>query len=148
MYKQTPITQEKLQDILEYDKYTGIFRWKISSANRIKIGDIAGTLHKYSQYVNIMLPNKNGIFKAHRLAWYYCYGINPKTQIDHINGIRNDNRIENLREATNQQNSYNRGINSRNKTGYTGVYFSGTSYIAQIKLGENKIHIGSFATAK
>ena len=63
----------------------------------------------------------NSLFRAHRIAWAIHYGYDPKNQIDHINGDRQDNRIENLRIVTNQQNSWNQKMRSTNKSGINGV---------------------------
>jgi hypothetical protein len=54
-------------------------------------------------YVQIKISGK--LYHAHRLAWLYVYGYMPEKEIDHINRIRDDNRIANLREATSQLNS-------------------------------------------
>ena len=98
------ITQEYLKKILHYDENTGIFTWLVSKAKRIKIGDIAGKLH-HTGYINIKINKKE--YLAHRLAWLYVKNKWPKNQIDHINGIKDDNKIENLRDVTNRKNISN-----------------------------------------
>jgi hypothetical protein len=97
------MTQELLKSILHYDKDTGVFTWKIQSNSNNKIGDIAGT-KKQSGYMSITYKGK--LYSSHRLAFLYEHGYLPKI-IDHINRIKTDNRIENLREATHSQNQYN-----------------------------------------
>ena len=80
---------------------------------------------------------------AHRVAWFLYHGEQPPKYIDHINGDRTDNRIENLRKACHHTNLANAKISSRNKTGVKGVSwnksggkwmakvdFKGTSYVA------------------
>ena len=64
---------------------------------------------------------KNKKYLEHRLIWLYHYGEWPKEYIDHINGIRDDNRIENLREGTDQQNSFNRKSREGSTSKYKGV---------------------------
>lgn len=59
-------------------------------------------------------------YLAHRLAWFYVTGEMPPMFIDHINGKPDDNRFENLREATPQQNGFNRGMPKNNKSGAKG----------------------------
>ena len=88
-------TVDYLKEILEYNQETGVFtrKKKISSSN---IGDVAGSVESQG-YVIISI--KNWPFKAHRLAWFYVHGKWPIDCIDHINGNRADNRIENLREV-------------------------------------------------
>ena len=110
-------TQKELKQVLHYDHQTGIFRWRYSVANRVNPWDIAGAYsHKY---IAIYVKGKRR--PAHRLAWFYMTGNWPKNQIDHINGVRDDNRFLNLREATNKENSENSCISVRNTSGFKGV---------------------------
>lgn len=85
------------------------------------------------------------IYSAHRLAWLAHYGSEPPAQIDHINGDRADNRIANLRSATNQENSQNRAAR-KNACGYTGVSKHFRKYIAHIRDGDSIRHLGLFGT--
>jgi hypothetical protein len=80
------------------------------------------------------------------MAWIYLYGEIPDgMEIDHINGDRGDNRLENLRLATRVQNSINTRVSSRNKTGYKGVCEVGGKLLAQFrKPGEKSSYIGAF----
>ena len=112
------ITQQFLK---EYFKYCdGQLVWIKSRNNRVKIGQPAGT-RSNSGYIQIQLKGK--IYYEHRLIWLYNQGKWPKDQLDHINGVRDDNRIENLREATIQQNNFNK--KSYGKTSaYKGVSWS------------------------
>lgn len=141
------LTKYKLMSILYYDPLTGIFRWKIKSNTTINVGDIAGATH-CGGYITIGLLSKR--YLAHRLAWLYMTGNHPKEQIDHINGIRSDNRFCNLREATNLQNSRNKGILSFNKSGYTGVRYKKdkNKYVAYITIDKVQIFIGYYKTAE
>lgn len=107
------ITQSELKELLDYNKDTGIFTWKKRTSNRIKVGSIAGNLHNKG-YIELKV---NGIrFLCHRLAWFYEYDELP-TLIDHINGDKADNRLTNLRKATQQSNAYNSKLRSNNKSG-------------------------------
>jgi hypothetical protein len=111
------ISHEHLKSILEYNPDTGIFIRK-TAFNQVKIGDIAGRTdtHGHRQI------GVDGLkYQAHRLAWLYVYGTWPVGEVDHINGIRNDNRLCNLREVTSSQNCMNQKIRSTNKTGCKGV---------------------------
>lgn len=111
------LTQDELKKVLNYDPETGIFTWK-AGGRRHKGGSIAGRIDR--GYVVIDLNYK--AHRAHRLAWLYVHGKWPDEVIDHINGVRNDNRIANLRDVTNAVNCQGfRSISPRNKTGYTGV---------------------------
>lgn len=87
---------------------------------------------------------------AHRLIWALETGHWPKDQIDHVNGIRTDNRIENLREASNSQNSMNQGVRADNTSGHKGVcWHSGAKkWRAYINLNGKRTHLGFFSCAR
>lgn len=100
-------------------------------------------------YTRVNLDGKK--YYVHRLAWLYVYGVQPNGQIDHINGDRSDNRIANLREATNKQNQENRrNCPKHNTTGFLGVSnhsrYGGEKYVAQITNDYKHIHIGVYDT--
>ena len=85
-------------------------------------------------------------FGAHRVAWSIHYGEWPSNQIDHINGIRADNSIANLRVVTPQENSRNRTMNRDNTSGVCGVsWFKRLKkWKVQIKVDGRMIHLGLF----
>lgn len=132
------ISEEELKKSLHYDRETGRFTRKIRTSNRIKAGDVAGTLtpHGYIQiHVNSI------IFMAHRLAWLYVYGYLPESDLDHINRDKSDNRIENLREVSRQCNTRNTGNLITNTSGVKGVcwFKPFKKWIGQIVVdGKNK----------
>jgi len=99
-----------------FDYVDGQLVWKEKPSNlKHLIGKVAGCLHR-SGYRNIKI--KNNIYPAHRLIWIYHHGnCRSDMQIDHINGLKDDNRIENLRLVTNQENCFNRS--RLNAKGYT-----------------------------
>lgn len=112
------ITQDELKKILHYNPDTGIFTRLVNFGTKKKSGEIVSNISS-SGYSNITINYKN--YYAHRLAWLYIYGYFPKNQIDHINGIKSDNRICNLREADNCKNQLNTKLQSRNSSGHKGV---------------------------
>jgi hypothetical protein len=98
---------------LEQSFLKEIFEYK--DGDLIRKDKVAGCLHK-AGYRQIKINNL--IYPAHRLVWVYHNGsINENMQIDHINGIKYDNRIENLRLVTAQENCFNRS--RLNAKGYT-----------------------------
>jgi len=137
------ITQEKLKNILEYNFDTGIFIWKVSNSNAIKIGDIAGSPNKCG-YIVIQINNK--AYLAHRLAWLYIYGKWPKKEIDHINGVECDNRFFNLRDVSHQENGKNQKLRATNTSGVTGVgwHKSTNRWVATIRTGGRCKYLGCF----
>lgn len=137
------ITQERLKELLRYDPETGVFTWVGKTNDRIRIGAVAGCVNSEG-YWHVQIDGKK--YKSHRLVWLYMTGAWPKNQTDHINGIRGDNRIENLREATNAENQQNRSARGHGKNGSIGVSWhkaSGT-WVASIGTRGRRKHIGCF----
>ena len=105
------ITQAILKELISYNKSNGIFEWKIAST-RINIGDECVSIDSHG-YRRIKIRGLT--YKAHRLAWLYVYGKFPDDHIDHINHDRLDNRIINLRQASNYINNTNRSKQKNKK---------------------------------
>ena len=139
------LTAEYLRSVLHYDPETGIFTWRVSTSNRVKVGGITGCQNGLG-YLHIQLQSR--LYQAHRLAWLYMYGEWPEDQIDHINRIRTDNRIANLREVSHKQNGQNRSKRSDNKSGHPGVCWHkrDSKWVARIRHNYKHIHLGYFAT--
>lgn len=137
------ITQKYLQSILEYNPDTGIFTWKIDVDNNVKYGNTAGNVNNKG-YMRIAINKKS--YLAHRLAWLYVYGEFPLEQIDHTNHDRTDNRIDNLRCVSNQENAMNASKRKDNKSGTVGVswYNRYNKWVVQIKANNKRIHLGYF----
>jgi hypothetical protein len=96
------ITHEQLKEALSYDAETGLFTWAQRRTNGAE--GLAGS-NPDGRYITISIKRKR--YYAHRLAWFFVHGEWPKNQIDHINGIKTDNRIANLREITRAENQQN-----------------------------------------
>jgi hypothetical protein len=137
------ITKEAISERLAYDQETGLFTWKVCRYAS-NIGKITNS-QDASGYVQIRV--RGTTCKAHRLAWLMVHGKMPKGQIDHINGIRNDNRIANLREVNNAINCQNkRSPLPSNKLGVLGVRYHRGAYTASIQLNKKQHHLGRFKT--
>lgn len=116
--------------------------------NTQNAGKIAGTKNGDGY---IMIPlGKYRKFSAHRIVWNYFHGIFPSQQLDHKNGDRADNRIENLREATAYQNAWNVKIRKSNRTGVTGVSVNkrNNTFSAHITANGKIRFLGSFQTVE
>lgn len=140
------LSLEKLKQQLSYCADTGVFTWSVTR-NRISKGDIVG--FKTSKgYLSTKVNGK--AYRLHRLAWFYVYGVWPKNQIDHVNGIRIDNRICNLRDVEPRHNSQNRSaINQKNKTGFVGVCKIGENRFSSTLMVDGKVyHLGVHKTPK
>lgn len=136
------ITLSRLKELFDYNPSTGLFARRVTRGNQKK-GRIAGTLHPKGYRIILI---DGGFYKAHRLAWFVMYGEWPKKQIDHINSDRNDNRISNLREATNSENQMNQILKSNNKSGFKGVCWNKRlkRWVSQININGRVTHLGLF----
>lgn len=115
------IAPERLHETLVYEPDTGLLRWKVRQARCVEVGGKAGHITKFG-YLRVAINGRR--YSCHRVAWAMHYGAWPDCDLDHINGVRNDNRIANLRLATRSQNSCNRKRSTRNKvSGVKGVSF-------------------------
>lgn len=117
------LTVDRLMRVLSYDPDTGIFRWR-KGKQYVKEGSVAGTIQP-SGYLAISIDGVS--HRAHFLAWLYMKGYYPERQIDHRDLDKGNNRFNNLREATHQQNAANRKAQSNNTSGYKGVAWSSSA---------------------
>ena len=133
-------TQDQVRALFDY-KDGGLY-WK-TPRNKIRVGDRAGHTNKRG-YRKIKI-NSN-CYQEHHVIWLWHHGTWPKDQIDHINRIRDDNRIENLRECSNAENHQNRKLSPKNTSGQTGVYWSkvANKWHSRITLNNKRIHLGFY----
>lgn len=141
------ITQTKLQELLNYDKHTGIFTWKVARGG-VKVGAVAGSLCKDKGYITIQI---NGtLYRAHRLAVLYEYDItlDPGEEVDHINRVRSDNRIDNLQIISHSDNQKNKSNNINKQTGITYIRYRSNCTKPFVQLGKafNELWLGYFDT--
>ena len=136
------ITQQRLQQLFDYSTDTGLFTRKTSGCS-FKAGEIAGSADSHG-YTQLKVDGK--IYLAHRLVWLYQTGKLPSKWIDHINGVRSDNRWVNLREVTPAENNWNAKTRADNKTGVSGVMFKKSTgkYVVRISVNGVRLHLGSF----
>lgn len=129
-----------IKDAVHYDPITGKFTWL---PGQRYAGKEAGSLHNILGYVRITLKGKS--VYAHRLAWFIVHGHWPE-YIDHINGVRNDNRIVNLREVPKQVNHKNMKCYSSSSTKVTGVCWhkQSSKWRAYITLDKKQAPLGCF----
>ena len=135
----------RVRELLSYDWTTGEFTWSVARSGH-RAGAVAGSSGQ-DGYRTIMIDGK--AYKAHRLAWLLYYGSWPVDQIDHINRVRNDNRIKNLRQATKSENQINSGIYRNNKSGYRGAHWrkATNKWVTTIRGSGKTRHLGVFTTA-
>ena len=140
---------QRAKESLDYDPDTGELTWKIRPAQRVNVGDKAGGLTVYG-YLQTRIK-VNGVskkIKNHKIAWFIVNGDVPEF-LDHINCIRSDNRISNLRACTASDNAHNSRIPKNNTSGYKGVSWQEQrkKWQATIGLNNKYIHLGRFDSA-
>lgn len=138
------LTHERLSEVLDYDPRTGHFKWKVSTAHRVSIGDRAGAT--CGSYVSIRIDGT--LYRAHRLAWFMINKVWPVGRIDHIDRNGMNNAIANLREVTAKQNAENSTWRRDNTSGYRGVVKRADCkrWVAQFGHNGKRIYIGIFKT--
>jgi len=139
----TRVSADRLKQVFRYDEGAGHLYWVSPASRSVKPGQIAGRKSD-NGYRQIMVDNRR--YAEHRLVWLWFHGSHPEHEIDHINGVRDDNRIENLRPATKGENQQNiAGARKSNPTGLLGVsYHAGRRWRAQIRVDGVKHYLGLF----
>lgn len=151
----TPVlSAEQARALLRYEPETGKLFWRERPVEAFAASRVAASWNlrcagketftdfDSSGYLQGQVLGRS--YKAHRVAWLLQTGQWPKDQVDHVNGRRDDNRRENLREATHSQNQRNQKRSKNNTSGVTGVYWHKTNRKWQaMACGE---HLGSFDT--
>ena len=135
-----------LKETLSYDQETGLFTRLKRTSNCIKANVTACRLNKQNNYRQVMFEGV--CYQAHRLAWFYIYGVWPNGQIDHINRNKSDNRWVNLRDCSISENKQNSNPYKCNQTGFKGVFKKGNRFQAGIKVKNKRIYLGSFISAE
>ena len=147
---------ELLRQLLRYEPETGELYWRTRTPCMFKREtDCKAWNVKYAGrealrsigshgYRNGSIKNKSIL--AHVAAYAIYYGEYPNN-VDHINGIRTDNRIKNLRSVTKRENSLNRAMSSKNTSGHTGVVWIKhiKKWQAKIKIHGKQISLGFFS---
>lgn len=138
------IAVERLRELLEYDPATGDLIWRVSRGNGVR-GAVAGRVRASDGYRDLGIERK--YYMAHRIVWALCKGEMPDGILDHIDGDRLNNRIENLRLSDNSLNQAN-AKPRRNSSGLKGVTWqkSNKKWQASIKVRGKSIYLGSYDT--
>ena len=134
------ITQELVCSLFEYRD--GKLFWKVPKSGRT-VGKEAGTMSISSGYRHVWIHYKQ--YLTHRIIYLMFHGHLPKF-LDHLDGDSNNNKIENLREATAEQNQRNRGLSCRNNTGVKNVSKRGNRYRVGFTYEGKHLHVGYYGT--
>lgn len=130
-------TQETWREYLDYDPNTGHLTWIKKPNKRVLIGNRAGNLRK-DGYRAIYFKSK--AYQEHHVVWCWYYGDYPPEQLDHINHVRDDNRISNLRAVTKAENARNR-TRRESRVNEVGVWWCRKryKYVAEITVQGKKV---------
>ena len=141
------VTLEQLRELFSYDLETGLLIRRVRSANCTQVGEVAGFVDVHGYRI---IGIKGRYYKAHRLIWLHVYGVWPNKQIDHINGIRDDNRLHNLRDVEHSINMQNqkRAQSDNRSSGLLGAHWhnSQQAWHARIQVNKRSKFLGAFAT--
>nr|DAE40822.1 MAG TPA: endonuclease [Caudoviricetes sp.] len=142
------IRYEEAARLFTYDRDSGVLYWRIRNGNTIRRNYVAGSSKGNNDgYRQVGIKGK--IYQEHRIIMMLCFGHIPENaEIDHINHVRDDNRLCNLRFVTGSENNRNKSVSSRSTTGVTGVTFdkNRNKYRAQIRVNRKAIYLGIFET--
>lgn len=142
------ITAARVRELLHYDPATGIFTHRIARRGlRYRIGEIAGRISEEDGGRRIGLEGRR--YWGNQIAWLYVTGEWPSSDVDHINGMRSDDRFANLRIATRSENLANARRPKHNTSGLKGANWHAKAgkWRATIKKNRIPIHIGYFDSA-
>lgn len=137
------LSVEDLREIILYNRKTGLFAWK-KSRRGVQIGKTLGTDNGFG-YLRITVLGRS--YYAHRLAWFYVHGEWPIT-IDHLNGVKSDNRITNLRgcsQSDNKQNVREAQANSKSKILGVSWHKKAKKWQAHICIYKERKYLGLFS---
>lgn len=144
----TDLTAQRLRELFNYDPETGIFTRRIATGRHgcNKAGTIAGYKGKLG-YVELSVDNRS--YHAHRLAILFMTGEWPLHMVDHKDGVRDNNRFDNLRDAPELINRQNvRRAYKVNISGLLGASKHRNRWTATIRVAGKRLRLGNFATAE
>ena len=138
------LNQDRVRELFDYVPTTGELVWRVTKSATAPAGSIAGSVNQKG-HINLQIDHV--MYGAHQIVYLYHKGFIPD-EIDHVNQIKTDNRIENLRVCTASQNRGNVGLLSSNRSGYKGVSLNTRSgkYHAQIKIKGKQTYLGRYDT--
>ncbi len=135
----------RLKEVLDYEPESGWFTWLIApTSGTRKPGERAGGVNHPMGYRVVTVDGRT--YKEHRLAWFYVNGFWPEEDIDHSNNVHGDNRITNLRLASDSQNIANSKVKRDSRTGVKGTYPTGARFGARIRYEGKTLNLGIYET--
>lgn len=138
----TKLTQARLKELLHYDPETGVFTWRVKKG-RAEAGSAAGTRHN-AGYTTLKIDGVK--YLRHRCVWLYEYGRWPREEVDHVNGDRGNDTLENLRECSSAENKQNIPLHGRRPGRLLGAVLTRGRWRATIRIRGQAVCVGHFDT--
>ncbi len=139
------MNQNKLRELYNYDKSTGLLTNRITRSSRALEGAVVGSLNNHG-YMRTSIDGKP--YKVHRLIWTYVTGeeLTKTDLIDHKDHDKANNKWDNLRKVTSAENSQNRSKSKNNTSGYTGVHWNKKikKWTALVEVDTKRLTIGHY----
>ena len=142
MRSQSPLALDIAKSLLRLDEATGVLYWLVTVNSRAPAGRAAGCKRVKDGYIQVRVRGQ--IYLAHQIVWLLHHGVWPDHEIDHINGVPDDNRPRNVRRCTHSQNIANTAV--RNPTGFKGVRCVRGKYLALLTHKQKQRYLGTFDT--
>jgi hypothetical protein len=144
------LTYDYFDELLNYDKESGKLYWKSKSSpySRIIVGEEAGCIRHYKTNSYRIVVLKNTPYFVHRIIWLLVHKKWPDDQIDHIDGNSLNNKIQNLKSASNQENCRNQRKRLNNTTGHPNIYWhtGKKKYSVSLRFNGKLNHIKDYQT--
>ena len=139
------LTQARLKELLSYDPLTGGFTRLKRVGRSGPVGSIVKTPH-IAGYLTAAVDGQE--YLQHRLVWLWVHGVFPPEGVDHINGVRSDNRLANLRLANKAENAQNKRMQRNNTSGCIGMSWRANRghWIAQLNVHGKHHYLGGYKT--
>lgn len=141
--------EDAIKESIRYDLETGLLWWKFRKGGR-RFNKPVGSTGNSNGYVQVCFrfEGKDRIFQGHRIAWLIHFGHWPDLKLDHIDRCRTNNRVDNLREVSDLENSWNQSLSKSNKSGYKGVCLHKRlgKYSSNVRHEGRSKHLGYYNT--
>jgi len=140
------LTADRARTVLRYEAETGRVFWCQSLSKRAAAGREAGTINGDGRR-QVSIDGRR--YLTHRIVWLIVHGAWPAHEIDHIDGDKLNNRVENLRDATRTINAQNtRHARRHSRSGLLGAFWfkRDATWVSKIRIGGHMTHLGYFDT--
>lgn len=138
------VSADRARELFSYCHESGLITRRVTTGGQLA-GSVVGTV-RLDGYLSTKVDGHEVL--CHRLAWLLHHGVWPADEVDHRNGVRSDNRADNLRESDRSGNNHNRRkAHKNNRLGVLGVrQLESGRYLARIRVNKKLIRLGIHET--